>query len=404
MIKGLSEVRRMPRLGKIRLGIKKKKSAKDSRCQHADDAMCWFCSYPIETDYFVVPPEVAAVYGPKPTELDVYLPTDQVEKIFPQRLAWYGAGKLRCTGDGENAIRLFKYVPAAEKSRYPDVEDEFELVDYPCPCPLLESDDCTRNATLNVLLPKVSLGGVYQITSGSVHSIISLNSGIDYVAALFSGLPGGAAMVPLKLKRVKRQIQYRDRLATHAILEIHFEGNTEQRNLLMESQKMVVFQLPAPEKPRPDDMPEDRPQKQKEVNDATAENFEKAKPEEKPKPIVETIMEEMAGKDQAGRDEVFKEHLEVINKMTNENKLRVQAAREGKEMMKPTAMELSPKGEYVQKQIAELKSVKDAKEFNRNRKNLLGLAVNEVLYLSSLLEQKQKELAAAEQSGQQSLV
>jgi len=400
MIKGLSEVRRMPRLGKIRLDIKKKKSGKDSRCQHADDAMCWFCSYPIETDYFVVPPEVATVYGPKPTELDVYLPTDDVHKVFPQRLAWYGAGKLRCTGDGEEAIRVFKFVPQAEKSRY-QVDDDFELVDYPCPCPLLDSEDCTRNATLNVLLPKVSLGGVYQITTGSVHSIISLNSGIDYTSALFSGRPGGAAMVPLKLKRVKRQIQYRDRLATHAILEIHFEGNTEQRNLLLESQKMVLFQLPAPEKPRPDDMPEDQPQKQKEIDDKTADNLEK----EKPKPIVDTIIEEMAGKkDQAGRDEVFKEHLEVINKMTNENKLRVQAAREGKEMMKPTAVELSPKGEYVQKQIAELKSVKEAKEFNRNRKNLLGLAVNEVLYLGSLLEQKQKELAATEQAGQQSLV
>ena len=52
-IKGLSDKRRLPRLGKIRLGVKaiSQKSGKE---------------YPKETDYFVCPPEVQAVYGEKP--------------------------------------------------------------------------------------------------------------------------------------------------------------------------------------------------------------------------------------------------------------------------------------------------------------------------------------------------
>ena len=49
-IKGLTESRRLPRLGKIHLGIKKQ-SAKSG---------AW---YPSATNYFVVPSEVAEVVG-----------------------------------------------------------------------------------------------------------------------------------------------------------------------------------------------------------------------------------------------------------------------------------------------------------------------------------------------------
>ena len=55
-IEGLSDRFRLPRMGKIRLGIKKKseKSGKE---------------YPSAVDYFVCPPEVIAVYGDNPRDL-----------------------------------------------------------------------------------------------------------------------------------------------------------------------------------------------------------------------------------------------------------------------------------------------------------------------------------------------
>ena len=57
-IKGLTTDRQemLPRIGKIRLGIKKK---------HSNGR-----EYPAATDYFVCPPEVQAIYGPEPKESD----------------------------------------------------------------------------------------------------------------------------------------------------------------------------------------------------------------------------------------------------------------------------------------------------------------------------------------------
>ena len=68
-IKGVSDQRRLPRLGKIRLGVKA--TAKSGK------------EYPVEKDYFVVPPEVAAIYGEQPKELDVMLPVNDPEVCFP---------------------------------------------------------------------------------------------------------------------------------------------------------------------------------------------------------------------------------------------------------------------------------------------------------------------------------
>src|SRR3990167_6183180 len=93
MIKGLSEQRRLPRLGKIRLGIKKisQRTGKE---------------FPTETSYFVVPPEVAKIYGETPTELDVMIPVEDASVRIPQAYEMYGSGKgLKCIGDGELAYR-----------------------------------------------------------------------------------------------------------------------------------------------------------------------------------------------------------------------------------------------------------------------------------------------------------
>ena len=61
-IKGISEVVRLPHLGKIRLGIKKEKA----------DGI----PYPSPTDYFACPDEVRKVFGEKPKELRIMFPTE----------------------------------------------------------------------------------------------------------------------------------------------------------------------------------------------------------------------------------------------------------------------------------------------------------------------------------------
>lgn len=218
-IKGLSDRRRLPRLGRIRLGLKAvTPSGKE---------------YPKEVEYFVVPDEVRKVYGPKPTEIDIMLPLNDINSVFPCAYKHYGSGKgLKCSGDGEIAHRV------NEKTK--------EMEQVSCPCSLLEEKKCKQTGTLMAMLPNVSVGGVYQVTTSSINSIIDINSGLDYVSALL----GRFAMVPLKLRRVKTETHHDDKKQNHYTLQVIFDGDITTINALRGDTLRVLehprFQLPAP--------------------------------------------------------------------------------------------------------------------------------------------------------------
>ncbi len=231
-IKGVSERRRLPRLGKIRLGVKVLAQSGQT--------------YPAEVDYFVVPPEVAKVYGTKPKALDVMFPVQDRGIIFPQALKWYGSGRgLKCVGDGERAMRLNEQTGAMEPRD--------------CPCSWLDQGHCARRAHLMVILPKVNMGGVYQIDMGSYNSIVDLNSGLDYVEALV----GRIAMVPLVLTRVPRETFGGGQRRMHYPLQVTLATNDIQwinrlrteTAVILERQAAFVLPAPVDENPAFDDEP-----------------------------------------------------------------------------------------------------------------------------------------------------
>jgi hypothetical protein len=202
-IKGdYSQVRRLPRLGKIRLGLKVRNQAGKE--------------YPTETEHFVCPPEVTAVYGEEPTELEVMLPSDNPEEVFVQKYAMYGAGAgLKCHGNGEQA------------ERYNEQTKSWGIIQ--CPCSNLKSDEnpkgaCTPQSHLMVMLPKVSMGGCYQITTRSFHATVGINSSLDLIRAL----AGRIALVPLKLRRVPTVTQYNGSKKTHYILNLILDASLPQ--------------------------------------------------------------------------------------------------------------------------------------------------------------------------------
>ncbi len=202
-IKGdYSQVRRLPRLGKIRLGLKAQNQAGKT--------------YPTEVDYLVCPPEVEQVYGERPTELDVMLPSDNPEEVFVQKYAMYGAGSgLKCHGNGEQA------------ERYNEQTKSWDIIR--CTCPNLKTDEnprgaCTPQSHLMVMLPKVSMGGCYQITTRSFHATVGINSSLDLIRAL----AGRIALVPLKLRRVPTVTQYNGTKKTHYILNLILDASLPQ--------------------------------------------------------------------------------------------------------------------------------------------------------------------------------
>jgi hypothetical protein len=254
-IKGVSDRRRLPRLGTIRLGIKlrSQKTGKE---------------YPKETAYFVVPDEVARVYGERPTELEIMLPLNEQESVFPQSYKFYGSSRgLKCQGNGELAM-------------YVD-ENTGEMLERECPCELLDQGKCKQTGTLMVMIPRVSVGGVYQIRTSSYNSIVDVNSGLDYVSALI----GRFAMVPLKLRRTPIETHHNGSKQTHYTLQVIFDYDIDTLNKLREDNMRVLehprYELPAPKDENPEFDPVDQVV-DLEDEEEEPQNVTPQQPEEKP--------------------------------------------------------------------------------------------------------------------------
>jgi len=258
---GISGKRRMPRLGKIRLGVKVKKAGSNTE-------------YPIELPFFLVPDEVAAYYalGDKAydravelgytrsdglnfikanghrlaEELDIMFPMNDQQTIFPQSYRLYGSSRgAKCIGNGEKAVEM----------RYDEAGKPLERIDKECPCPELDKErgGCSLKGFLMVMLPKVNVGGIYQITVGSYNSVVDVNSGIAYT----QGMIGRAAMVPLKLRRIPTITHGSGKKETHYTLQVTLDLKAEElesarlntNSIIASSQALA---LPAPEDVAPE--------------------------------------------------------------------------------------------------------------------------------------------------------
>ena len=233
-IKGLSQVRRLPRLGKIYLGKKVKRNTANPGCTCGPQEGCYKCTYPTEMPYFVVPPEVAAIYGEKPTMLRVKVPVNNLEVVFPQSYQYYGSSRgLKCEGDLEIARRLN--------------EKTFTMEEIACPCEHMDKE-CKMTGVLNVMLYEVSKAGIYQIRTGSANSIKDINSGLDFVAC---SLGGSFGMVPLLLMRVETETHFKGQKAKHHTLQIRLDVASPEFGRALPQAK-DRYSLPPADTSRPD--------------------------------------------------------------------------------------------------------------------------------------------------------
>jgi len=213
-VAGVRAIRRLPRLGKIRLGIKVKNAVG--------------VEYPKDVSWFVCPPEVQAVYGERPQELDVIIPVEDPKMFFPFTLKFYAASSLVCKGDGMTAERAIGRVDDADIVLVEPKKGD-RRTKVKCPCGHLKTDEnpkgeCSLKATLMVMIPKVSMGGIYALDSGSIHNVIEINSCVAVErlpdptiegdegepAGFLRALFGHVALIPLKLRRVERDIEKPD--------------------------------------------------------------------------------------------------------------------------------------------------------------------------------------------------
>jgi len=184
-IDGVSDKRWLPRLGKIRLGLKKEGQK---------------APYPMATDYFVCPDEVKAVFGEQPKELKIMFPNDDMELVAPQFLKCYSYSQgLICRGNGRTCRRKVDTDTGDFANR--DTK-HWELVDSVCDpsgCPMLPAKQCRRVMSLLFILPDVPGLGVYQLDTSSFYSIVNLNSQLAPDGFLRNFTKGRIAFIPLTL-------------------------------------------------------------------------------------------------------------------------------------------------------------------------------------------------------------
>ncbi len=234
-ITGLSERRRIPRLGKIRTGIK----AKNEKG----------VEYPKAVDYFVCDdPRFRAIYGDKPQHLTVCFPGEDPEQFASQYYRAYSRSRgLICKGDGETCNRLvdLKTGGIAEAK-----SEHVEWKDMTCAgrnCPEYQSKQCKELMMLQFLLPEVEGLGIWQLDTGSINTILNINSAIDLVRRVI----GHISMVPLELAIVPMEASPDGKKKTIHVLTLEIKmrlADLRSANMLPEPDDEIPEELfPTPE-------------------------------------------------------------------------------------------------------------------------------------------------------------
>lgn len=250
-IKGISEVRRIRRIGKIRLGEKKVKNGKE---------------YPAALDHFnfTDAPDLLAMYGADCKEIDIIIPNENVDAFFPQERKCYRSSGLFCRGDGETATRVNVGLSDGDKNSKAVPKDQpldpegyafiksqglkagvGDMFSMPCAgeaCHFTEKKYCKPIGRFLFIVPKTPRIGVFEISTTSFNSIVELNSAIETIR----GLAGRISMIPLKLRLVPKDTKVpktaMKKTIYHLVLE--YMGSMESLVEFKNAKQIPVAALP----------------------------------------------------------------------------------------------------------------------------------------------------------------
>ena len=219
---------RIPRLGKIRLGIKDKTKKN--------------VEYPKAIDYFLCPIEVRAVYGDKPKKLQIAFHSDNLEEVFPQYYKRYGKSTgLVCKGDGETANCI-----------NPETGEFEEIECLGRDCDFYKNNDCKAIGNLYFMVRGVARFGVYQIDTSSYNSILNINGGIEYAKKLTGGR---LATLPFILELKSQEVNPEGKKRTVYVL--HLEADISKMMKALDSKPQDIFALEESKVPEEKDIEED---------------------------------------------------------------------------------------------------------------------------------------------------
>ncbi len=236
-IKGISEIVRLPRLGKIRLGIKKE----------GNDGSI----YPVPTDHFVCPDEVKKVFGEAPRKLRIMFPTEDREQWASQYFRRYSPSlRLICRGDGETAIVRAESGTDQPPDREPSFSNWKDIVCNPRTCPHFRCGDCRRVMNLQFLLPDCPGFGVYQLDTSCCRSMLNVNSIVNFTR----NICGRISMIPLSLQLMEMEEEPEGWLGPAYFLNITCPYSLAEVQKLAQGPVGKALLLPQPDSEAPDDL------------------------------------------------------------------------------------------------------------------------------------------------------
>src|SRR3990167_3092231 len=124
-----------------------------------------------------------------PTAIEIGLPFDDPDLVFPNRLAYYKGRTVFCSGEGEQAMR--STVLRREKRDGKDVDVLGPAEPFgPCgnACPDFEDRRCKPTGRLRfVLRDQQTVGGIYEFRTTSWGSIANISASLDMIRAMTGG-------------------------------------------------------------------------------------------------------------------------------------------------------------------------------------------------------------------------
>jgi hypothetical protein len=236
-IKGLSEQRRLPRLGKIHLGYKKisERTGKE---------------YPVATEYFVIPRELEQYLGVAPTEIPIMIPVEDEEIWASQYYKRYSRTRgLTCRGDGVTCKRMVDAQTGAMADR--ETKEVVWKEGLPClgrQCPDYLAKECKETMNLQFIMPDIPGLGIWQVDTSSINSIRNINSASEMIRAVYKRI----SFIPLLLTLEPQEVINPDdgKKKTVRCLQIRARGTL--RDLMIEAAKPVTeLLLPGPVEDEP---------------------------------------------------------------------------------------------------------------------------------------------------------
>lgn len=240
-IRAMDTRRRMPRLGKIRIGVMKENNG--SR-------------YPKGVDHFVCPPQVLDALKDSagnptvpfcegkcneergPVELPVMLLSNEGERVADLWYRNYAASVgLRCKGDGVTADALLDHAEiekragditqpvdlqvwasaSTQKSARVQIDCWGEGYDDHAACPAYDEAKCKRLMMFQFAIIKAPGLGVWQFDTSSIFSIMNVQSFLEFLGTVTGGRIAG---IPLVMRVVPQQVAPDGKKKTVYVIEL----------------------------------------------------------------------------------------------------------------------------------------------------------------------------------------